>query len=107
MTTGKPKSAEMSPGPGFRVRTEIERPSAETVAALKGFETPELSDILNRLYTRSTRIQLLSATAHKLVGPALTVKVHRCHKLMVLKPRQVAQPGEVVVVDSSSSMMTA
>src|SRR3954470_15901877 len=107
MTTGKPKSAEMSPGPGFRIRTEIERPSAETVAALKGFETPEVSDLLNRLYTMSTRIQLLSDTSHKLVGPALTVKVYPGDNLMVHKALDVAQPGDVVVVDSSSSMMTA
>src|SRR3954447_17288299 len=104
---GKPKSAEMHPGPGFRGRIEMDRPSRETVAAFTAFETPEVSDLLNRLYTMSTRIQLLSDPAHKLVGPALTVKVYPGDNLMVHKALDVAQPGDVVVVDSSSSMMTA
>jgi regulator of RNase E activity RraA len=70
---GKPKSAEMHPGPGFRIRTEIERPSAETVAAFHAFDTPSISDMMNRLYT--------------------------------MKP--TIQPGDVVVVDTSASTMTA
>src|SRR3954454_17648357 len=104
---GKPQSAAMHPGPGFRIQTEFERPRAETVTALKAFETPEVSDLLNRLYTMSTRIQLLSDPAHKLVGPACTVKVYPGDNLMVHKALDVAEPGDVVVVDSSSSMMTA
>ena len=44
---GKPKSAEMHPGPGFRIRTEIERPSPETVAAFHAFDTPSISDMMN------------------------------------------------------------
>jgi len=107
MAGGKPKSAEMFPGPGFRIRNDIERPSPETVAAFRAFDTPDVSDLLNRLYTMSTRIQLLSDPAHKLVGPAITVKVYPGDNLMVHKALDVAQPGDVVVVDSSSSMMTA
>src|SRR6476469_1404398 len=104
---GKPKSAEMHPGPGFQIRTEIERPSAQTVEAFKSFDTPEVSDLLNRLYTMSTRIQLLSDPEHRLVGPACTVKVYPGDNLMVHKALDIAQPGDVIVVDSSSSMMTA
>ena len=37
---GKPKSAEMHPGPGFRLREEIERPSTDVVSGLAEFETP-------------------------------------------------------------------
>ena len=49
---GKPKTAEMHPGPGFRIRHEIERPTPETVArALGEFDTPAISDLMNRLYT--------------------------------------------------------
>ena len=39
----------MHPGPGFRVRPDIERPRQETVTGLGEFETPAISDQLNRL----------------------------------------------------------
>ena len=31
---GKPQSAEMHPGPGFRLKNDFERPDPETVAGL-------------------------------------------------------------------------
>ena len=31
---GKPQSAEMHPGPGFRLKYDFERPDPETVAGL-------------------------------------------------------------------------
>ena len=37
---GKPQSAEMHPGPGFRLRYEMERPDPETVSGLGRHETP-------------------------------------------------------------------
>ena len=43
----KPKTADMHPGPGFRVRPEIERPAESTVHGLGQFETPAISDQLN------------------------------------------------------------
>ena len=48
---GKPKTAEMHPGPGFRIRDEVERPDPELVAGFGAFETPAISDLMNRLYT--------------------------------------------------------
>lgn len=103
----KPKSAEMTAGIGFRIGHDFERPSRETVEALREFETPEVSDLLNRLYTMSTRVQLLTDQTHRLAGPALTVKVYPGDNLMVHKALDLARPGDVIVVDSSSSMMTA
>ena len=46
---GKPQSAEMHPGPGFRLKHDFERPDADTVAGLSRFPTPEISDLMNRL----------------------------------------------------------
>jgi regulator of RNase E activity RraA len=104
---GKPKSAEMHPGPGFRIRTEIERPTADTVAAFHAFDTPAISDMMNRLYTMKPMIQALTDPNIKLIGPACTVKVYPGDNLMVHKCLDVLQPGDVVVVDTSASTMTA
>src|SRR5438270_5513272 len=103
----KPKSAEMHPGPGFRMLREIERVDADVVAAFAEFETPEISDLMNRLYTMNSAIHNMTAPDLRLLGPACTVKAFPGDNLMVHKSLDVVQPGDVVVVDASSSTMTA
>jgi len=103
----KPKSAEMHAGPGFRLRMEIGRPDPELVAGFAEFDTPAISDLLNRLFTMSRHIGLMTRPAVRLVGPACTVKVFPGDNLMVHKSIDVAQPGDVVVVDTSESALTA
>jgi regulator of RNase E activity RraA len=104
---GKPKSAEMNPGPGFRIRADIDRPAPEVSAAFHAFDTPAISDMMNRLYTMMPRIQNLTDPNLKLIGPACTVKVYPGDNLMVHKSLDILQPGDVVVVDTSASTMTA
>lgn len=104
---GKPKSAEMHPGPGFRIRHEFERPDPETVAAFHAFETPAISDLMNRLYAMVPAIGNLTDPHLRLLGPACTVKVYPGDNLMVHKALDIAQPGDVIVVDTSASSMTA
>ena len=48
----RPRSSEMSSGPGFRIRKSFDRPSAELIALFRDFETPDISDILNRMIDR-------------------------------------------------------
>ena len=104
---GKPKSAEMHPGPGFRIRADWERPDRATVTGLGAFETPAISDLMNRLYSMVTAIKPLTDQNLGVVGPALTVKVFPGDNLMVHKALDIAQPGDVVVVDASASSLTA
>ncbi len=72
----KPQTAAMHPGPGFRIRTDVDRPSAETVQALGSFDTPQISDLMNRLYALEPTIRNLTDDRLPLVGPACTVKVY-------------------------------
>ena len=69
---GKPKSAEMHPGPGFRIREKIERPRPETVAAFGAFDTPAISDLMNRLYAMTPAIKPMTDEHLRLLGPAAT-----------------------------------
>jgi RraA family protein len=100
----KPKSAEMTPGPGFRVRRTINRPDAQTVAHLGEFESPDISDVMNRLYTMGSEIHNVT-NEKKLIGPACTVKVFPGDNLMVHKALDIAQPGDVIVVDAGGSYL--
>lgn len=104
---GKPKSADMQPGPGFRVRGDVQRAAPELVRALEAFDTPAISDMMNRLYTMSPAISNLTDSDLRLIGPACTVKVYPGDNLMVHKALDVAQAGDVIVIDTSASTMTA
>ena len=50
MTATKPKSAEMFPGPGFRVKPDFDRLDSGFMQQFADFATPDISDLLNRLY---------------------------------------------------------
>lgn len=106
-TASKPKSAEMHPGAGFRLIRDFERLDPTLIAGFAEFETPDISDLMNRLYTMSYHIRSLTSPNLRLLGPACTVKVYPGDNLMVHKSLDLAKPGDVVVVDASSSTMTA
>ena len=99
----KPKSAEMFAGPGFRIRLEIERPEPDVVKGFAAFDTPAISDLMNRLYTMSSAIHCVTTEHGTVMGPACTVKVFPGDNLMVHKSLDIAKPGDVVVVDAASS----
>jgi regulator of RNase E activity RraA len=103
----KPKSAEMHPGPGFRVRRWAEHPPEGAVERLGRFETPNISDLMNRLYTMTSAIRSLTDPSLRIIGPACTVKVYPGDNLMVHKSLDIAKPGDVVVVDAANSGNTA
>jgi RraA family protein len=103
----KPQSAVMYPGPGFRIRTNVDRPQPELVAGFGAFDTPAISDRMNRLYTMAPGIRNLTDDRLRLLGPACTVKLYPGDNLMVHKVLDVARRGDVVVIDTSGSAMTA
>jgi RraA family protein len=71
------------------------------------FATPDISDLLNRLYALDPVVRCLTGDHHRLCGPACTVKVFPGDNLMVHKSLDVARPGDVVVVDAGASPMNA
>jgi RraA family protein len=102
----KPRSAEMTPGPGFRIRADIARPPVKVWQAFAGYETADISDMMNRLYTFDPAIRNVSNEL-PLVGPALCVKVFPGDNLMVHKALDLATPGDILVIDTSQSGQNA
>jgi regulator of RNase E activity RraA len=107
MTTTKPKSAEMHPGPGFRMRRELGSTDPAIVAGFAQFDTPSISDLMNRLFTMSPEIKPMTDPGLRILGPACTVKVFPGDNLMVHKSLDIAKPGDVIVIDASGSSLTA
>jgi RraA family protein len=103
----KPRSAELHPGPGFRVKLDFTRLEPSFMERFREFATPDISDLLNRLYAVDPVIRCLTGDHHQLCGPACTVKVFPGDNLMVHKALDVAKPGDVVVVDAGGSTSNA
>jgi len=104
---GKPKSAELHPGPGFRISLDAELPDPAIVTGSGAFETPAISDLMNRLYTMVPDIRPLTDPGLRILGPACTVRVYPGDNLMVHKSLDVARPGDVIVVAAGGSPMNA
>src|ERR1035437_7749140 len=107
IASGAPSSAELIAGIGFRVIKTIERAPADLIRELGEFSTPDISDEMNRLYAMNSSIRPYCDPRLRLSGPACTVKVFPGDNLMVHKVLDIAKPGDVVVVDASSSTMNA
>jgi regulator of RNase E activity RraA len=105
-SSAKPKSSEMTPGPGFMIRTDFPRLPAELIAGFAEFETAEVSDVLNRLYAMNGSIRNRS-NDKELLGSACTVKLYPGDNLMIHKALDIAKPGDIVVVDCSGAMSNA
>lgn len=103
----KPKSAEINPGPGFRIRRSVDRLPADLIAEFAQFQTPEISDQTNRLYALAADIVCLTGAHHQIVASACTVKVFPGDNLMVHASLDFARPGDVVVVDAGGSRLNA
>src|SRR3546814_9683882 len=99
----KPKSSEMTPGPGFMIRTDFPRLPEELVNGFAEFPTTDVSDVLNRLYAMNGNIRN-QINDRELLGPACTVKLYPGDNLMVHKALDIARPGAVVVDRKSTRL---
>jgi RraA family protein len=103
----RPRSADIHPGPGFRIRLDVPRLADEVVQGFAAFDTPEISDRLNRLYALDSSITQLSGPDRPLCAQACTVRVYPGDNLMVHKSLDLARPGDVVVVAAGGATCNA
>jgi RraA family protein len=103
----RPASAEVHGGPGFRVRKSAERASREIIEGFRDFENALVSDLMNRLYTMQRQIRPQVPFAGPIVGPACTARVFPGDNLMVHMALDLAEPGDVIVIDACGSDMNA
>jgi RraA family protein len=85
----------------------IPRPPMELLREFSDFPTPDISDLLNRLYAVDPDIRCLASDTHRICGPACTVKLFPGDNLMVHKALDVLEPGDVVIVDAGGSTHNA
>ena len=84
-------------GAGFRVYTRINRPSRELVEEFRGLPAANIADEMNRFGCMDARIKPVNAVP--LLGTAFTVKARIADNLLLHKAIDMAEPGDVIVVD--------
>jgi RraA family protein len=91
---------------GFRILTRANRPDNQLLEQFRDVVTPHISDNLNRMHAISAALRPYHKEG-KLVGAALTVKSRPGDNLMAHKAIDMAEPGDVIVVDAGGDMTNA
>ena len=88
---------------GNRIFTEIKRPSRELAEQFRGLPSSNINDEMNRLFCMHDYIRLLNpAMARPLLGTVITVKAPIGDNLFFHQALDMAQSGDVIVVDGAS-----
>jgi regulator of RNase E activity RraA len=90
---------------GFRVLPNAPRLQADVLARFHGLASPNIADAMGRFRFMDPGIQ--SRSGFSLCGQAVTVYARPGDNLMVHKALQVAEPGDVIVVNTCGSTETA
>jgi RraA family protein len=91
---------------GFCIHPIETRPSKELIQQFENVVTPHISDNLNRMHAMASGLRPYHKEG-KLVGTALTVKTRPGDNLMVHKAIDLAEPGDVIVVDAGGDLTNA
>ncbi|WP_077624709.1 RraA family protein [Sediminibacillus massiliensis] len=91
---------------GFRILPVEKRVEKQIVEQYREVVTPHISDNLNRMHAVSSHLRPYHKQG-KLLGTALTVKTRPGDNLLVHKAIDMAQPGEVLVVDAGGDVTNA
>lgn len=93
---------------GFRVRSNTSRVSADIVDQFRNIPAACVSDVMSRMAAGGARLRPMHREG-VMAGPALTVKTAPGHNLMLHKAIDIAEPGDIIVVDAggdtTSSLM--
>jgi RraA family protein len=91
---------------GFRVLKRRRKVSADVVARFKTLPVANISDSMQRMVAGGPQLRPM----HKggvLAGPALTVKTRPGDNLLVHKALDIAEAGDIVVVDAGGDLTNA
>lgn len=89
--------------PGNQIYTKVKRPAKELIEAFRGLPTPNIADNMSRMFCSHAAIKPVLPEM-QIVGPAFTVKVRPGDNLFIHKALDMAQPGDVIVVDAQGDL---
>lgn len=90
---------------GLRINESIHRPAPGVLEAFKSLPVANIGDSVNRTFCMSASLRPINA--NPLAGPAFTVKVRPGDNLLLHKAIDMAQPGDIIVVDGQGETANA
>ncbi len=87
---------------GFRIHSKIDRPNRELVEGFAGIPVANIADNMNRMSCMNSRIRPMNSVP--LLGTAITVKTRPGDNLLLYKAIDMAQPGDIIVVDAQGDL---
>lgn len=91
---------------GFRILKRTRTVDPKTVAEFRDIPVANVSDSMYRITAGGSRLKPMHKSG-KLAGPALTVKTRPGDNIMVHKALDLAEPGDVIVVDAGGDLTNA
>jgi RraA family protein len=91
---------------GFRILRRARKVDAETVLKFREIPVANVSDSMYRMSAGGARLRPMHKGA-RMAGPALTVKTRPGDNLLVHKALDLAEPGDVIVVDAGGDLTNA
>lgn len=88
----------MPDGVGLRVFTKVVRADKELIERFRGIPSSNINDMMNRLYCMNGSIRPYNKVT-SMVGSAITVKAPIGDNMVFHKALDIAQPGDIIVVD--------
>lgn len=92
--------------PSIRINQPHRRVSAGLIGQLSRIPTANLSDVMARLQAAGPNLRPFHAGG-VLAGPAFTVKTRPGDNLLIHKAIDMAQPGDVIVIDAGGDLTNA
>ncbi len=90
---------------GFRIITDPPRTESDLVERFKGAASPNLADAMGRFHFMDPGIQ--SRAGIPLCGVAVTVNSRPGDNLMVHKALEIAEAGDIIVVNTNGNTTSA
>ena len=92
---------------GFRIHRRTRKVDDGIVQGFRALPVANVSDSMSRMSAAGARLRPYHAEGTRLAGPALTVKTRPGDNLMVHKAIEMAEAGDVIVVDAGGDLTNA
>ena len=87
---------------GLRIYTKVNRPPKELIQSFAGLPVANIADTMNRMFCIDAKIRPVNSAP--LLGPAFTISSRPGDNLLLHKALDMAQPGDILVVDAQGDL---
>lgn len=92
---------------GFCIKSRQRKVDEATIKAYRNLPVANVSDCMARMYAGGSKLRPIHDPKGILAGPALTVRSRPGDNLMLHHALDIAEPGDIIVVDAGGDLTTA